>query len=549
MLDNVVFKGLFASEEKSAATATDTIDIKGFASISGDDRIQDDINPALFDVETYMKNPQLWIDHSLHQKYTADGSPVQVSIGRVKAMYVVRVKMTNNDRSFDLVDLNTGKVVDHAADASKFSVHDGIKGLWVKAVVIEPFYVKYVQDQLINAFSWQGSLIRRKNGAIKKIDLLEVSIVHTPMHPGALFTIGKSADGLRSLTRVVVYPNGELVERAILPDEKLKSARDVADYLVVSPKDETSKRAYFETETSARLGSILFLEESNNVLVMRSAHQKTSDGARVYDIVSSSGNTEESAVWSKSVVNELPDSSFAYIEAGGTLDAGGKTTPRSKRYFAIKNASGVPDRHQIIHALAQLPQSPVGEKAKARIEAAARQCGVKISKNVSDELTSVERILLDMRTDTKKDVTKSKQGGGEPEMNKEEFEEACKPILDAVKSVVTRADATDARIAALEKSLTPAAETKTETEAKSADTAVDNEKLGLVLTSLVDSIKSIDARMAAFEGKPQKSMALGEEDGDDDSEEETEVTAKSAKDLIHGLFLDVMCPKDVACAR
>src|SRR5690349_12850439 len=69
-------------------------------------------------------------------------------------------------------------------------------------------------------------------------------------------------------------------------------------------------------------------------------------------------------------INDLPDSDFAYIEPGGTKDSSGKTTPRSLRHFPIHDAA------HVRNALARLDQSPFGEKARPKVEAAAKRMGI-----------------------------------------------------------------------------------------------------------------------------------------------------------------------------
>ena len=75
-------------------------------------------------------------------------------------------------------------------------------------------------------------------------------------------------------------------------------------------------------------------------------------------------------------ISNLPDSSFAYIEPGGTKDDQGKTTPRSLRHFPIKDANGKCDPAHVRNALARAPQSPFGSKALPKINACARQLGI-----------------------------------------------------------------------------------------------------------------------------------------------------------------------------
>ena len=75
------------------------------------------------------------------------------------------------------------------------------------------------------------------------------------------------------------------------------------------------------------------------------------------------------AEMSTASINDLPDSAFAYIEPGGKkID--GRTEPRSLRHFPIH------DEAHVRNALARLAQSPFGEKARARVMAAAHTFGI-----------------------------------------------------------------------------------------------------------------------------------------------------------------------------
>jgi len=71
-------------------------------------------------------------------------------------------------------------------------------------------------------------------------------------------------------------------------------------------------------------------------------------------------------------LNSLPDTAFAWIEPGGTLDPSGKTAPRSKRHFAINDAAAVR------RSLTQAPGSPFAKQAAGPILGAARKFGVPV---------------------------------------------------------------------------------------------------------------------------------------------------------------------------
>ncbi|MGH8984916.1 MAG: hypothetical protein ACRDY6_13720 [Acidimicrobiia bacterium] len=79
------------------------------------------------------------------------------------------------------------------------------------------------------------------------------------------------------------------------------------------------------------------------------------------------------AEWSTAFINDLPDSSFLYVEPGGSKDSEGKTTPRSLRHFPVKDASGKVDLPHLRNALARIPQSNVPASVKTRITASARR--------------------------------------------------------------------------------------------------------------------------------------------------------------------------------
>lgn len=79
------------------------------------------------------------------------------------------------------------------------------------------------------------------------------------------------------------------------------------------------------------------------------------------------------AVWSTAYVNNLPDSSFLYIEAGGEKDGEGKTTPRSLRHFPVKDANGKVDLPHLRNALARIPQSNLPQSVKDAATAKAQK--------------------------------------------------------------------------------------------------------------------------------------------------------------------------------
>jgi hypothetical protein len=94
-------------------------------------------------------------------------------------------------------------------------------------------------------------------------------------------------------------------------------------------------------------------------------------------------STIQEATWSASMVDQLPDSSFAVIQPGGHKDEEGKTVPRSLRHLPYRDANGKPDAAHVRNALARLSQTQVSPQLKAaartKLVAAAKELGIKTS--------------------------------------------------------------------------------------------------------------------------------------------------------------------------
>lgn len=100
-------------------------------------------------------------------------------------------------------------------------------------------------------------------------------------------------------------------------------------------------------------------------------------------------NFSEGAEWSTRYKNDLPDSAFLYIEAGGKKDSEGKIKPRSLRHFPYKDMDGKVDRAHILNAIARIPQAKfLSQAQKDRLQARARQIYLKFVKYNSKKANS-----------------------------------------------------------------------------------------------------------------------------------------------------------------
>lgn len=82
----------------------------------------------------------------------------------------------------------------------------------------------------------------------------------------------------------------------------------------------------------------------------------------------------DKATWTAAQINDLPDSSFLYIDTDAATgkDDGGLTVPRSARYFPYKDADGVVDLPHLRNALARIPQSNLSAEIQARLTGMAQ---------------------------------------------------------------------------------------------------------------------------------------------------------------------------------
>lgn len=120
----------------------------------------------------------------------------------------------------------------------------------------------------------------------------------------------------------------------------------------------------------------------------------------------------DKAHWTTAQVNELPDSSFLYIEAGGTKDEDGKTVPRSLRHFPVKGSDGMVDLPHLRNALSRIPQSTLPDSVKETIAEEARMMLERAQKNgeeyEGEQEPKVPRTLAQIEGEQKIDDAKQK---------------------------------------------------------------------------------------------------------------------------------------------
>lgn len=120
-------------------------------------------------------------------------------------------------------------------------------------------------------------------------------------------------------------------------------------------------------------------QEIANAVALALRKEATESGDDDNDAPNGGGDgktmSESKAVWTQKEQNDLPDSSFMYIEDGGTKDSDGKTVPRGKRHFPIRDANGKLDLPHLRNAIARIPQSNaegLDDAKKKSLQARAR---------------------------------------------------------------------------------------------------------------------------------------------------------------------------------
>lgn len=100
------------------------------------------------------------------------------------------------------------------------------------------------------------------------------------------------------------------------------------------------------------------------------------------------------AEWSTAYIDDLPDSSFLYIEADGKKDESGKTTPRALRHFPVRDANGKLDMPHLRNAASRIPQSslPVSTRERLAVEAHRLLEGATGQRNDTENSMKIEII-------------------------------------------------------------------------------------------------------------------------------------------------------------
>jgi hypothetical protein len=144
--------------------------------------------------------------------------------------------------------------------------------------------------------------------------------------------------------------------------------------------------------------------------------------SEVADVIDKDKEEQQFTEWSTEYINNLPDSSFLYIESGGKKDADGKTVPRSLRHLPYKDENGKVDLPHLRNAIARAPQLVgTSEEDKKRLQAKAQrllagyqkmsELGAYEAAKLSEAVALIEKAGLDI-VDESKEWEHSEPGTG-----------------------------------------------------------------------------------------------------------------------------------------
>lgn len=114
-------------------------------------------------------------------------------------------------------------------------------------------------------------------------------------------------------------------------------------------------------------------------------------GAADPDLNKGEGPNTEKGTWTTAYVNDLPDSSFLYVEPGGSKDEGGLTTPRTLRHFPYKDAQGNVDLPHLRDAAGRIPQSGIPDSKKKELQAEAQKLLASHEDQAKSDLAKADR--------------------------------------------------------------------------------------------------------------------------------------------------------------
>ena len=183
------------------------------------------------------------------------------------------------------------------------------------------------------------SITQREGRVLRTGQPNPFTMFYSPTMKGTVEEIkrGKLADKVKDIERLLGEGSAGSASENVAATAKAWSKKDVMEMLADLPHGKVVKK-------------------SLNIFVDQR------DGQSVF-VRAQSVNLQKSQ-WTTAYKNRLPDSAFLYVSSGGKKDNDGKTVPRSKRHFPVRDANGNIDKDHLDDALARIPDSDFSDAVK-----------------------------------------------------------------------------------------------------------------------------------------------------------------------------------------
>ena len=279
--------------------------------------------------------------------------------------------------------------------------------IWVKTEVTKKSIIKKVKSGELNCLSIKGQIIKSEKVGllpdlrltlIKELHLIEVSLVPQGANPEAKairWYITKAiemAEADKEMKKKKVNLTEEEEEKETEEETKEETPEKAEEE---KTEEETEKDGAEEGEEEEEDDEEEDEEdekedeEEGEEKEEGESEEETEDGeeeGEEKEEETKSAKMKESAVWTTAYINNLPNSSFAYIEAGGKKDKEGKTVPRSLRHLPYKDASGKVDLPHLRNAIARASHvKGISAETVTRIQNKLKAILAGTKKNLSED--------------------------------------------------------------------------------------------------------------------------------------------------------------------
>ncbi|SIS88477.1 HK97 family phage prohead protease [Alicyclobacillus vulcanalis] len=302
-----------------------------------------------------------------------------------------------------------------AADKLEF---DENEDPWIRARIVDPVAIKKIESGVYKGLSIgiKRPVIKRDpeapGGRIVGGEIVEISVVDRPAVPSAKFDVVKKMAGaqdewLDCQTGFVLKSaegEGPFDEdgNPILQPGHPRDADEPPINEMLNDSDEPVVLTQDSHSVTVQVGRKIYrmpwdMDEEGNIII--GEPQDVTPWEDAQEEVKQVEGDVDKAMWSTEYINDLPDSSFAYIEPGGKKDEEGKTTPRSLRHLPYKDKDGKIDPAHVRNALARLDQTDISDEAKAearrKLIAAAKEVGIEVSEEKNKETEKATGLNVD----------------------------------------------------------------------------------------------------------------------------------------------------------